>query len=121
LSRTNTPVQTVVTLHSTVQRTVTEASQAREAGVEDWQVTLWVLNVNPLMPSQVASSRKRFRDPGLSGRRDPGHLERRARGWPPPTYRYRISPHACHPIAADAFRFVSDESLEEDGALIAIT
>jgi hypothetical protein len=34
----NSPVQTASALHTSVQRIVTEASQAREAGVDDWQV-----------------------------------------------------------------------------------
>lgn len=32
------PVQTTSALHNSVQRVITEANQAREAGVDDWQV-----------------------------------------------------------------------------------
>ena len=34
----NSAVQTASAIHTSVQRIVTEASQAREAGVDDWQV-----------------------------------------------------------------------------------
>jgi hypothetical protein len=43
------PVQTASAIHTSVQRVVTEANQAREAGVDDWQVASglseWWINI----------------------------------------------------------------------------
>ena len=45
----NSAVQTASAIHTSVQRIVTEASQAREAGVDDWQVAPklpeWPINI----------------------------------------------------------------------------